>query len=318
MTQKNKLIIGSRGSKLAMWQTNHIAAELRSKFGLEIEIVRIKTQGDKILDSPLSRIGDKGLFVKEIENALLAGEIDLAVHSMKDVPTALPAGLVIKAMTVRADPRDVLISRDHVPLAKLPQGATIGTSSLRRQSQLLALRPDFKMADVRGNLDTRLGKMSGGEFDAMILAAAGIDRLGYGEVITERIPAELMVSAVGQGSIGIEVRKDDAGTVAYVSALSDPDTFACITAERALLAELEGGCQVPIGAIAKVEDGVLDLTAIVGALDGSVVFRDGLSGAAEDADGIGRRLARKLADAGADEVLAAIRAQVDAQDGFGV
>jgi hydroxymethylbilane synthase len=317
MTQ-NKLIIGSRGSKLAMWQTNHIADELRKKFGLDIEIKKITTKGDKILDSPLSRIGDKGLFVKEIETALSSGEIDLAVHSMKDVPTDRQAGLAIKAMTVRADPRDVLISRNHVSLADLPEGATIGTSSLRRQAQLLHFRSDFKMADVRGNLDTRLGKMKDGEFDAMILAAAGIDRLEYSDVITERIPAEIMVSAVGQGSIGIEVREDDAETIKYVSALSHKDTFDAITAERALLAELEGGCQVPIGALGKVEDGVLNLTGIVAALDGKRLFKDSISGAPEDAAALGRELARKLADAGGAEVLQEIRAQVDAENGFGV
>jgi hydroxymethylbilane synthase len=317
MTQK-KLIIGSRGSKLAMWQTNHIADELRKLFNLEIEIKRIKTQGDKILDSPLSRIGGKGLFVKEIETALSNGDIDLAVHSMKDVPTELPAGLAIKAMTVRADPRDVLISKDSVSLADLPEGAAIGTSSLRRQAQLLHFRPDFQMKDVRGNLDTRLGKMAGGEFDAMILAAAGIDRLGYADVITERIPSEIMVSAVGQGSIGIEVREDDAETVNYVSALSDADTFAAITAERALLAELEGGCQVPIGAIGVVENGTLKLTGIVAALDGIRLFKSDISGAPEDAAALGRELARELAEAGATKVLEEIRAAVDAQDGFGV
>ena len=313
-----KLVIGSRGSKLAMWQTNHIADELRAKFDLDIEIKRIKTQGDKILDSPLSRIGDKGLFVKEIEAALSSGEIDLAVHSMKDVPTQLPAGLTIKAMTVRADPRDVLISGNGDSLADLPENAVIGTSSLRRQAQLMAFRPDFKMADVRGNLDTRLNKMAAGEFDAMILAAAGIDRLGYGDRITERLPAEVMVSAVGQGSIGIEVREDDQRTIGYVSGLSDADTFAAVTAERALMAALEGGCQVPIGAIGKIEGGVLRLSGVVAALDGSRVFKNEVTGRPEEATALGRQLARALADAGAADVLAEIRAQVEAENGFGI
>ncbi len=315
---KEKLVIGSRGSKLAMWQTNHIAAELRAKFDLDIEIKRIKTKGDKILDSPLPRIGDKGLFVKEIETALENGEIDLAVHSMKDVPTVLPDGLVIKAMTVRADHRDVLISGNGKSLADLPENAVIGTSSLRRQAQLMAFRPDFKMADVRGNLDTRLNKMADGEFDAMILAAAGIDRLGYGDRITERIPSEVMISAVGQGSIGIEVRENDARTIGYVSALSDPDTFAAITAERALMATLEGGCQVPIGAIAKIQDGELRLSGIVASLDGTRVFKNEVAGRPEDAAALGRDLAETLADAGANEVLAEIRAEVEADNGFGV
>lgn len=317
MTQE-KLIIGSRGSKLAMWQTNHIAAELRSKFRLEIEIKRIKTTGDKILDSPLSRIGDKGLFVKEIENALIAGEIDLAVHSMKDVPTELPPGLTIEAMTLRADPQDVLISKNDVRLTDLPEGASVGTSSLRRQAQLLCIRPDLQMKDVRGNLDTRLKKMEDGEFDAMVLAAAGLDRLGYSDVITERIPADVMVSAVGQGSIGIEVRTDDSQTIKYVSALCDEDTFAAITAERALLAELEGGCQVPIGAIGTIEDGTLTVNGVVAALDGSQIFRDTISGPVEDAAALGRKLARALADAGGAEILQEIRDQIEAEDGFGV
>ncbi len=317
MTQE-KLIIGSRGSKLAMWQTNHIAAELRSRFRVEIEIKRIKTTGDKILDSPLSRIGDKGLFVKEIENALIAGEIDLAVHSMKDVPTELPPGLTIEAMTLRADPQDVLISKNDVRLTDLPEGASVGTSSLRRQAQLLCIRPDLQMKDVRGNLDTRLKKMEDGEFDAMVLAAAGLDRLGYSDMITERIPADVMVSAVGQGSIGIEVRADDSRTTKYVSALCDKDTFAAITAERALLAELEGGCQVPIGAIGTIEDGTLTVNGVVAALDGSQIFRDTISGPVEDAAALGRKLARALADAGGAEILQEIRDQIEAEDGFGV
>ncbi len=306
---KQKLTIGSRGSKLALWQTNHIADELRSRFDLDIEIKIIKTQGDKILDAPLAKIGGKGLFVKEIENALSAGEIDLAVHSMKDVPTDLPAGLAIKAMTVRADPRDVLISKTNAGLMELPEGAVIGTSSLRRQSQLLNLRPDFRLTDVRGNLDTRLRKMEEGQFDAMILAAAGLDRLGFSDVITERIPSETMISAVGQGSIGIEVREDDRTTIDYISALNHPETFAAITAERALLAQLQGGCQVPIGAFGRVADAELVVDAVVGTLDGSRLFKDSISGPPADAADLGYRLAVRLADAGADEVLADIRAQ---------
>ncbi|MDP1808970.1 MAG: hydroxymethylbilane synthase [Actinomycetota bacterium] len=315
---KQKLVIGSRGSKLALWQTNHIADELRSHFDIDIEIKTIKTQGDKILDTPLAKIGGKGLFVKEIENALTAGDIDLAVHSMKDVPTELPDGLGIAAMTVRADPRDVLISKNNVSLTDLPQGAVIGTSSLRRQSQLLNLRPDFKMVDVRGNLDTRLRKIEEGRFDAIILAAAGIDRLGYSDMITERIPSELMISAVGQGSIGIEIRGGDARIAEYIKVLNDPDTFAAITAERGLMAQLQGGCQVPIGAIGRIIDGELRLDGIVASLDGREVYKDKLTGDPADAQEIGFRLATLLSDAGADAILADIRATFDVEDGIGV
>ena len=308
-----KVAIGSRGSKLALWQSNFVASELRSHFGLDVEIKIIKTKGDQILDAPLSRIGDKGLFVKEIETALENGDVDLAVHSMKDVPTQLPQGLAIKAMTARVDPRDVLISKDHVKLDDLPQGAVVGTSSLRRQAQLLHRRPDFKIADVRGNLDTRLNKMRDGEFDAMILAAAGIDRLGFSDVITERFPADVMVSAVGQGSIGIEVREDDAEVIEWISTLNDPDTFTSLTAERALLAELEGGCQVPIGALGTIAEGTLYLKAIVAGLTGEPIFPGAISGPASKAEDLGRRLAKRLADAGADEVLEEIRAQVESE-----
>jgi len=313
-----KLVIGSRGSKLALWQTNHIADELRAHFNLDIEIKTIKTQGDKILDTPLAKIGGKGLFVKEIENALTAGEIDLAVHSMKDVPTELPDGLGIAAMTVRADPRDVLISKNNVSLKDLPQGAVIGTSSLRRQSQLLNFRPDFKMVDVRGNLDTRLRKIADGEFDAIILAAAGIDRLGFSDMITERIPSELMISAVGQGSIGIEIRMDDARTAEYIKILNDPATFSAITAERGLMAQLQGGCQVPIGAIGRIIDGELRLDGIVASLDGKEIYKDKLTGDPADAQALGFRLATLLADAGADAILADIRATFEVEDGIGV
>ena len=315
---KRRLTIGSRGSRLALWQTNHIADELRSRFDLDIEIKAIKTQGDKILDAPLAKIGGKGLFVKEIENALLAGEIDLAVHSMKDVPTELPAGLTIGAMTVRADPRDVLISKNNAGLTDLPRGTVIGTSSLRRQAQLKHLRRDLETVDVRGNLDTRLRKMAEGQFDAMVLAAAGIDRLGFTEMITERIPSERMLSAVGQGSIGIEVREADDAVIKFISVLNDPDTFAGITAERALLAQLQGGCQVPIGALGRIDDGELILDGMVAALDGAPLFRERLTGEPAEAEQIGYRLAITLADAGADEVLADIRATFNVEDGIGV
>lgn len=311
---ENKLIIGSRASKLALWQTHYVAETIKARFHTEIEIVHIKTEGDKILDAPLSRIGGKGLFVKEIETALLEGKIDLAVHSMKDVPTELPKGLIIKAMTERADPSDVLISKDNVKLKDLPVGSTIGTSSLRRQAQLLSIRPDFKIKDVRGNLDTRIRKMKEGQYDAMILAAAGLDRLEFSDVISERLPVDVMVSAVGQGSIGIEIREDDTKTAKYVSILNDPDTFDCVTAERALLKQLEGGCQVPIGALARINDGMLDLVAIVASLDGKEVYTGNLSGAPLEAETLGYRLATQLSDDGADAILADVRATFGADE----
>lgn len=308
---KSKLIIGTRGSKLALWQSNYVADSLKKKFKVEIELKIIKTQGDKILDAPLAKIGGKGLFVKEIETALSRGEIDLAVHSMKDVPTELPKGLDIAAVTKRADPRDVLISKDNTKLLDLPKGTVIGTSSLRRQAQLLHLRPDFNIVDVRGNLDTRLRKMKEGQFEAVILAAAGIDRMGLSDLITERISPDLSLSAVGQGAIGIETRLADAKTNSMVATINDKDTYAAITAERALLELLQGGCQVPVGALGTIENGTLILRGMVASLDGQQLFRDSIEGLPFEAEALGVELAECLLDAGADEVLADIRAQAE-------
>lgn len=306
--RKNKLIIGSRGSKLALWQTNYVASLLAEKFGLETEIRKIKTQGDKILDAPLAKIGGKGLFVKEIEQALLAKEIDLAVHSMKDVPTDLPAGLQIKAMTKRVDVRDVLISRDKLSLNQLPKGATIATSSLRRQAQLKHYHNSWQFVDLRGNLDTRLRKMQEGLFDAMILAAAGIDRLGLSEVISERIATTVLLPAVGQGSIGIETRVDDEFTNEYVAALNNENSYLSITAERAFLKRLEGGCQVPIGAYGELINGQLRLSGLIASLDGAELLREEIVGSPLEAEAIGVELAERLLTKGGDKILAAIRA----------
>lgn len=305
---KSKLIIGTRGSKLALWQSNYIAGLLKEIFPVEVELKIIKTQGDKILDVPLAKVGGKGLFVKEIEVALAGGEVDLAVHSMKDVPTELPDGLGITAMTKRVDPRDVLISENKIKLLDLPKGTTIGTSSLRRQAQLLHLRPDFRLVDVRGNLETRLRKMDEGRFGAMILAAAGIDRMGYSDQITERISPELSLPAVGQGAIGIETRLDDREVNTMVAAITDDATVAAVTAERALLKLLQGGCQVPIGALGTIEGDTLTLQGVVAALDGLRIFRDQNAGPIAEAESIGIELAKRLLAAGAGEVLAEIRA----------
>jgi len=304
-----KLIIGTRGSKLALWQANYVAKLLRENYTIETELKTIKTHGDKILDVPLAKVGGKGLFVKEIEVALAKGDIDLAVHSMKDVPTELPDGLGIVAMPERVDTRDVLISAEKLPLMELRHGTIVGTSSLRRQAQLLHVRPDFKLVDVRGNLETRLRKMKEGQFEAIILAAAGLDRMGYGDLITERISPELSLSAVGQGAIGIETRLDDKEVMRKLKALNHSATFSAVTAERALMKLLQGGCQVPIGALGTIKGDTLHLQGVVADLDGVKYFRDELSGPVDEAEDIGVELAERLLDAGADEVLADIRAQ---------
>ncbi|HEY3375082.1 MAG TPA: hydroxymethylbilane synthase [Candidatus Aquicultor sp.] len=305
---KKKFILGTRGSKLALWQSNHVAAILKEKAGVEIELNIIKTQGDKILDVALAKIGDKGLFVKEIETALLTGEADFAVHSSKDVPTEIPAGLTLGAFLKRVDPRDVLISRIGKGLLELPAGSVIGTSSLRRIAQVLNVRPDLQVKDVRGNLDTRLNKMAEGQFDAIILAAAGLDRMGWNENITERISSDIMLSAVGQGAIAVETRENDPDVAELMQYLEDAETRFSVTGERALLRELEGGCQIPIGALGIVKDGVLALDGMVAGLDGSKLIRDSIAGDPADANELGIALADKLREMGADEILAEVRA----------
>ncbi|MCL6472782.1 MAG: hydroxymethylbilane synthase [Firmicutes bacterium] len=308
MTRK-KYIIGTRGSKLALWQSEHVAAILKEKAGVDVELQIIKTQGDKILDVALAKIGDKGLFVKEIETALLEGEVDLAVHSSKDVPTQIPDGLVLGAFLKRADPRDVLISKSGKGLDELPAGSVVGTSSLRRIAQVLNRRPNLRIKDVRGNLDTRLRKMEEGQFDAIILAAAGLDRMGWNQGITERISSEVMLSAVGQGAIAVEVREGDEDILELMKHLEDTKTRAAVTAERALLRELEGGCQIPIGALGVVENEALKLDGMVANLDGSKLIRSRIEGEPKDADRLGTELANKLKAMGADEILAEVRTE---------
>lgn len=308
---KRVIRIGTRGSALALWQTNHVASLLKEKFGYETEIIKIKTTGDKILDSPLAKIGSKGLFVKEIEIAMLENRIDIAVHSAKDVPTEQPEGLVIAAFLKREDPRDALISKDGKRLSELPEGTVIGTSSLRRRAQLLHYRPDLKLVDVRGNVDTRLRKMSEGQFDAIILARAGLKRMGHESDITEVIDTEVMLPAVGQGSIAVECRLDDDEMLEVLAAVSDAETEVAVKAERALLRFLEGGCQVPIGAYGRIENGKLVLDGMIASLDGSRLYRSRIEGKPENAEELGTALGRTLYDAGGAEILAEIRAAAE-------
>jgi hydroxymethylbilane synthase len=300
----NQMIrLGSRGSKLALWQAEFIQFEIERKTGRKVEIAKIKTMGDMILDVPLARVGGKGLFVKEIEEALLSGGIDLAVHSMKDVPTDLPDRLAIVAITRREDPRDAFLSVKYRKFAELPRGATLGTSSLRRQTQLLGLRPDLSVETLRGNLDTRIRKMEEGRYDAIILAAAGLRRLGWEAKITEYIPAEMSLPAIGQGALGIEIRVDDPDTREAVSFLNDRDTAFAVRAERGFLKRLEGGCQVPIASYGRTEGDSIFLEGMVGRPDGSEIIRGNARGSTADPEALGVGLAEQLLDRGAKEIL---------------
>lgn len=299
-----KLRIGTRGSKLALWQAEHVRERLMRECGVESELVIIKTAGDQFASAAISDVGGKGIFIKEIEDSLLDGRVDLAVHSLKDVPTETPCGLVFPAITKREDARDVLISRSGKKLLELSEGARVGTSSLRRQSQLRYRRGDLQIVELRGNVDTRLRKLDAGQLDAIVLAKAGVDRLGLSGRITEVFPPDIMLSAVGQGALALECREDDAGTRDALAALDHSETRTAVSAERALLEELEGGCQVPLGAWARWEDnGVLKMDARVLAADGSECIERSGSGSAEAPEKLGRRLARDLLDAGADRLL---------------
>ncbi len=299
-----ELVIGTRGSKLALWQAEWVHAQVRRiDPGLAVTLKHIKTTGDKMLDTPLAAIGGKGLFVKEIEEALLRGEIDLAVHSVKDVPTHLPAGLAILAIPEREDPRDVLISRGGATLNRLASGSRIGTSSLRRQAQLLHARPDLSIQMLRGNVDTRLRKLEAGEYDGIVLASAGIRRLGWSDRVSEYLDPEVCLPAIGQGALALEGRADDAFVRDVAAHLDHKDTHTAVTAERALLERLEGGCQVPIAAHATLQAGVLTMTALVAGLNGRRIVRDSVQGPAAEAHQLGVRLAEKLLGLGADEIL---------------
>jgi len=301
---KKQLRIGTRGSQLALWQANWVKEKLvRKNSDLDIEIVRIRTTGDKILDVPLAKVGGKGLFVKEIETALLDNSVDLAVHSMKDVPTLLPEGLEIAAVTERKDPRDVIISREGKTLAQLPEGARIGTSSLRRQAQLSGYRPDLVMEPLRGNINTRLQKLRDGQYDAIVLAYAGVKRLGWEGEVTQILDTDIMLPAIGQGALGIESREDDPGTLELILFLNHPETSICVRAERAFLRRLEGGCQVPIAAYATVDNSTVTLTGLVAGLDGEKRIRMELRSDEASAEEAGLELAEQVLDSGGREIL---------------
>ncbi len=303
-----KLKLGTRGSQLALWQANKVAAELCGRVPeIETEIVVIKTKGDKILDVALSKIGDKGLFTREIENALLAGEVDLAVHSMKDLPSFLAPGLVLGAVLQREDPRDVLISHRDCTLATLPRNGIVGTSSLRRIAQIRNLRPDLRVTDLRGNVETRICKMATQGLDAIILAYAGVLRLGLTGNIKEIIDTDQVLPAVGQGAIAVEIRDNDPQTAAIIGNINHLPTHLTTLAERAFLQELEGGCQVPIGCLGRVNGDGLFLEGLIASLDGEVVLKDRMSGPIDQGEEMGRRLARKLYEQDGREVLQGIR-----------
>jgi hydroxymethylbilane synthase len=298
-----RLRIGSRGSQLALWQAHHISALLRAR-GHQVELEIIKTTGDKILDVALAKVGTKGIFTKEIEEALAEGRVDLAVHSLKDLPTELSAGFEIAAITKRENPSDALCSRSYKSIDELPQRARVGTSSLRRQAQLMAIRPDLNIIPLRGNVDTRLRKLAQGEYDAIILAAAGLYRLGKTELVQQVIPASVMCPAAGQGALGIEIREGDSATRALLAFLDDANARAATTCERALLNKLGGGCQVPIGAAAEVRNGRLHLDAIVAHPDGSLVLRESREG--EDPLRLGSEVGETLLQRGGDAILEAV------------
>ena len=296
--------IATRRSALALWQAEHVAERLRAAHpGLAVELVPIVTQGDRIQDRPLAAAGGKGLFVKELEIALAAGGAELAVHSMKDVPSQLPSGFAIGAVLPRADPRDAFVSRRHARFADLPRGARVGTSSPRRECLLRAARPDLEVATLRGNVDTRLGKLDAGQYEAIVLAAAGLDRLGLGARITEHLGPELSLPAVGQGIVGVECR-DEPELRALLAPLEDAGTRVCLEAERAFAARLGGGCLSPIAGFARLTGGELLLEGLVGAPDGRRVFRDRIRGTARAAAQLGTTLAERVLASGGAELLA--------------
>ena len=301
---KNQIIIGTRGSKLALWQADYIEQRLREEYpGLSVTQKRVTTKGDRILDVPLAKIGGKGLFTKELEEEMLSGGIDLAVHSLKDMPAKVPDGLVIAAVTKRLDPGDALVSNRFSSFEELPKGARVGTSSLRRRAQLLCARPDLEMLDLRGNVNTRLRKLDEGEYDAIVLAVAGLKRLGFADRIRQVLPREMVLPAVGQGALAIETREDDKETRDMLAFLRDDDTICCTEAERSFLARVEGGCQVPVGVYATAEGDGLKVEAVIASLDGQRFYRGDVNGTRKDAAKLGENLAEKLLDEGGAEIL---------------
>lgn len=311
MTKKT-IRIGTRGSKLALWQAEWVRKTLEQSFAdLSVELEKIKTKGDKILDVPLAKVGGKGLFVKEIESAILSQNVDLAVHSMKDMPSEIPIGLKIGAVSKREDHRDVLITRTGKFLKTLPEGAKIGTSSLRRSAQLLHFRPDLQIVPLRGNLDTRMAKLESERLDGIVLAAAGVKRMRLEHRITEFLSDDIMMSAVGQGALCIEIRENDPYIEKLMTVIDHEPTRTAVAGERAFLQRLEGGCQVPIAAYGKIDHGDLVLSGLVADLDGRQVIRETLSGQKTDARQIGTALAERLIDQGAEKILDKLKAQFD-------
>ena len=301
------LKIATRQSPLALWQANYVKDRLQQQYpDLTVELVPMVTKGDVILDSPLAKIGGKGLFVKELENALLNKEADIAVHSMKDVPMQFPEGLGLAVICQREDPRDAFVSNSYRTFAELPQGAVVGTSSLRRQCQLKALRPDLDIRSLRGNVGTRLSKLDNGDYDAIILASAGLIRLGLADRIASFIDVEQSLPAAGQGAVGIECRTDDMQVQDLLAPLADAETTYCVRAERAMNNHLQGGCQVPIGGYAVLQQGQLYLRALVGDIDGSRIIRAEGKSPVENAEVLGVQIAEQLLAKGADKILQAI------------
>ena len=296
--------IGTRGSNLALWQANWVKSALNQKFPhISIELEIIKTQGDKILDVPLAQVGGKGLFVKEIEQALIDRRVDLAVHSMKDMPAEIPERLCVGAIPERETPSDVLISKNGLKLSKLASGSIIGTSSLRRGAQLRHCRNDIVIKPLRGNLDTRLRKLEAEDMDAIVVAAAGVKRLNFEDRITEYLDEEVMLPAVGQGALCIEIRENDLPVSEMISTLDDSQTRTIVSGERAFLNRLEGGCQIPIAAHGKIENDRYKLTGLVAEVDGSRLIKDSISGSVEASENLGVELAERLLDKGADKLL---------------
>jgi len=303
------LRIATRKSQLALWQAEYVRDMLQLHHpDLNVELVKMSTQGDKILDTPLAKVGGKGLFVKELERSLLEEETDIAVHSMKDVPVTLPEGLHLATICPREDPRDAFVSNDFASLDALPQGARLGTSSLRRQCQLAALRPDLEIVDLRGNVNTRLKKLDEGEYDAIILAAAGLIRLKFEDRISDFLATDISLPAIGQGAVGIECRRDDDWVNELLAPLNDEDTATRVAAERAMNLRLNGGCQVPIAGYAELAHGVILVRGLVGRVDGSEIIRGEIAGPPEDAAHLGQVLAEDLLARGADAILAELYA----------